>query len=192
MAVTKPLKLAAALGLSLVLAGCSGGGGLFGRAGGDGSPRAASPRTTGTGGLAGPRFEVPEGVIDAEDEFAVITDDTGRPQTLASLFGAADDPNVTVRVNRYLWRASLEVLSFLPVEAADPFGGVIVMGWGAAPGSGRQYRATVYIQDPALEARSLRVAVVTRGGAANRDTVRQIEDAILTRARQLRIQDRGL
>ncbi|MCC6007697.1 MAG: DUF3576 domain-containing protein, partial [Rhodobacteraceae bacterium] len=78
------------------------------------------------------------------------------------------------------------------IEAADPFSGVIVMGWGTAPGTSRQYRATVYVQDPALEARSLRVALVTRGGPANAETVRRIEDAILTRARQLRVQDSRL
>lgn len=110
-------------------------------------------------------------------------------EKIFDLFNNADDPNVTLAVNKYIWNASLDVLSFLPVEGADPFSGVIVMGWGRAKGSNRQYRATVYIQDAALDARSLRVALVTRGGPANRDTVRAIEDAILTRARQLRIAD---
>jgi hypothetical protein len=108
------------------------------------------------------------------------------------MFGNADDPNVTIGVNKYLWNASLDVLSFLPVEAADPFTGVIVTGWGRPAGSGRSYRATVYVQDPALDARSLRVALVTRNGPASRDTIRQIEDAILTRARQMRIADSKL
>lgn len=112
--------------------------------------------------------------------------------TLLELFSGADDPNVTIGVNKYIWNATLDVLSFLPVEAADPFSGVIVMGWGRPKGSARSYRATVYIQDPALDARSLRVALVTKGGPANRDTVRAIEDAILTRARQMRIADSKL
>jgi len=105
------------------------------------------------------------------------------------LFRNADDPNVTIGVNKYIWNATLDVLSFLPVEAADPFSGVIVMGWGSPSGSGRAYRATVYIQDPALDARSLRVALISRSGPAPKDTVRAIEDAILTRARQMRIAD---
>ncbi len=111
---------------------------------------------------------------------------TGKIQ---DLFKNRDDPNVTVAVNKYIWNATLDILSFMPVEAADPFSGVIVMGWGSAAGSSRQYRATVYIQDPALDARSLRVALMTRGGPASKDTIRQIEDAILTRARQMRIAD---
>lgn len=108
------------------------------------------------------------------------------------LFGNRDDPNVTVEVNKYIWRASLEVLNFLPIEAADPFTGVIVTGYGTPPGGGRAYRATIYVQDPALDARSLTLALQTRSGPASAETVRAVEDAILTRARQLRVQDSRL
>jgi hypothetical protein len=109
--------------------------------------------------------------------------------TIWDLFSNNDDPNVTVEVNRYLWNASLEILDFMPIEAADPFSGVISFGYGTPPGGGTAYRATVFVTDPALEARSLRVALQSRGGAVGRETARQIEDAILTRARQLRIRD---
>ncbi|CTQ49390.1 DUF3576 domain-containing protein [Jannaschia donghaensis] len=119
-----------------------------------------------------------------------------RSQSLQSsvfdLFSNADDPNVTLEVNRYLWAATLDVLNFLPVQNADPFSGVIQFGYGTPPGGGRAYQATVLIQDPALDARSLNVALRTRGGAVDRDTQRAIEDAILTRARQLRIRDSTL
>ncbi len=97
-----------------------------------------------------------------------------------------------VAVNRYLWAASLDVLNFLPVQSVDPFTGVIVMGFGTPPGGSRAYRATVYITDPALDARSLSVALQSRGGAVPTETQRAIEDAILTRARQIRIADGGL
>ena len=108
------------------------------------------------------------------------------------LFNNADDPNVTLEVNRYLWAATLDVLNFLPVQNADPFSGVIQFGYGVPPGGGQAYQATVLIQDPALDARSLNVALRTRGGAVSRETQRAIEDAILTRARQLRIRDSNL
>ena len=108
----------------------------------------------------------------------------------------SDDSNVNVKVSKYLWAASLETLNFLPVEAADPFTGVIVMGWGRAPGSNQQYKATVFIKDPALEARSLTLSLVRRTGGgsapASAELVRQVEDAILTRARQLRVADSKL
>jgi hypothetical protein len=113
-------------------------------------------------------------------------------ETIWDLFENNLDPNTTVEVNKYIWNASLEVLDFLPIESVDPFTGVIVTGFGTAPGSGRSYRATVYVQDPALDARSLRVALATRSGPADPDTVLAVEDAILTRARQLRLRDANL
>lgn len=114
-------------------------------------------------------------------------------ETIFDLFGNNDDPSVTVEVNRYLWRASLEVLDFMPLEAADPFTGILVFDYATPPGGSRAYRATVHVSDPALEARSLRVALQGRGGAAvSRETARQVEDAILTRARQLRVADGNL
>lgn len=97
-----------------------------------------------------------------------------------------------VGVNKYIWSASLEVLNFLPVESVDPFTGVIITGFGNPPGGGREYRATVLIQDAALDARSLNLSMNTRGGPADTATVRAVEDAILTRARQLRIADERL
>ena len=95
----------------------------------------------------------------------------------------------SVQVNRYLWTASLDVLNFLPIQSVDPFTGVIVTGYGTPPGGGRAYRATVHITDPALEARSLRVAIQTQSGPVAAGTARAVEDAILARARQLRISD---
>ena len=115
-----------------------------------------------------------------------------RESTIWDLFSNVDEPNVTIEVNKYIWQASLEVLNFLPIQSVDPFSGVIVTGFGTPPGGGRAYRATVYVQDPALDARSLKVALVSRGGPVSADTVRAVEDAILTRARQLRIRDSKL
>ena len=90
-------------------------------------------------------------------------------------------------VNKYLWQASLDVLSFLPINTADPFTGLIVFGKGRAPGSSQIYSANVFISDPALDARALRVVVRTSGGLASAETQREIENAILSRARELRI-----
>ena len=79
-----------------------------------------------------------------------------------------------------------------PIQSVDPFTGVIVMGFGTPPGGNRSYRATVYITDPALDARSLNVALQSRNGAVPIETQRAVEDAILSRARQLRIGDGAL
>ena len=69
-----------------------------------------------------------------------------------------------VKVNRYIWQASLEVLDFMPIERIDPFSGIIVMGFGTPPGGRTAYRATVHVSEPALDARTLRVALATRNG----------------------------
>lgn len=130
---------------------------------------------------------------DAQRAALAKANGEGNRSTVWDLFANSDDPNTTVEVNKYLWNASLDVLSFLPVESVDPFTGVISTGYGTPPGGGRAYRATIYVQDPALDARSLKVALQSRGGGAvSPETERAVEDAILTRARQLRIQDMGL
>ncbi|MFT5868858.1 MAG: hypothetical protein ACI8TF_000966 [Paracoccaceae bacterium] len=148
----------------------------------------------GCGGRVGNFFDL-SSEMGVETEAQLIEsgaiEDPNR-ETFWDLFVNVDDPNVTVEVNRYIWNASLEILDFLPIEGSDPFSGVIVFGYGTPPGGSRAYRATVYVQDPALDARSLRVALQTRSGPVNRDTAQQIEDAILTRARQLRIRDSNL
>lgn len=177
MKLNNPVKTMALLGVIAVLAGC-GGSRQFG---GDGSifaPRDNAGQVS-EGTLRQRRNTPPEIQRALARERGTIWD----------LFGNRDDPNVTVEVNKYIWNASLDVLSFLPLEAADPFSGVIVTGFGRPPGGGRAYRATIYVQDPALDARSLNLALMTQSGPASRETVQAVEDAILTRARQLRIAD---
>jgi hypothetical protein len=117
------------------------------------------------------------------------------PESFFDLFRRSADPERNVAVNRFLWAASLDTLSFLPLEGADPFTGVIVTDWGRVGADPTPYRVTVLITEPALDARSLRVAAFRQqGGRAVPvgDTEnRQIENAILTRARELRIAEFG-
>ena len=56
-----------------------------------------------------------------------------------------------VKVNRYIWQASLEVLDFMPIERIDPFSGIVVMGFGTPPGGRTAYRATVHVSEPDLQ-----------------------------------------
>lgn len=117
--------------------------------------------------------------------------ETNPNNTIWSIFNKKSSES-TVLVNKYLWSASLEVLGFLPITSVDPFTGVIVTGYGTPPGGGRSYRATVLIDDPALDARSLHIALQSRGGSVSKATSRAVEDAILSRARELRITDNKL
>jgi hypothetical protein len=98
-------------------------------------------------------------------------------------------------VNSYLWRATLDTITFMPVNSADPFGGVIITDWHAAADAPMErFKLNIYILGRALRADGVRVAVFrqVRDGAGWRDaavaakTGTKIEDAILTRARQLR------
>ncbi|MEM6637001.1 MAG: DUF3576 domain-containing protein [Pseudomonadota bacterium] len=124
------------------------------------------------------------------DDF--VDERTRNDSSFFDLFQTQLDPNVTLEVNKYIWNASLEILNFLPVEQADPFSGVLVTGFGTPPGGSTAYRATIFVRDPALDARSLSLSMRTRSGPVDPDTLRAVEDAILTRARQLRVQEANL
>lgn len=126
--------------------------------------------------------------LESPGDRALSDDGTGRRTTIWDAFRPSRVEN-TVQVNRYIWRASLDVLNFLPIQTVDPYTGVIVTGYGRPPGGGKAYRATILVSDPALEARSLKVALATRSGPVAGATQRAVEDAILARARQLRIAD---
>ena len=117
----------------------------------------------------------------------VLIDDNGK---LGDLFKSGGDEIGSV--NKYLWQASIEVLNFLPINSADPFSGIIVFGKGKAPGSSQSYDATIYISDPALDARSLSVTVRSSNGTISLGAKREIESAILSRARQLRLKELDL
>ncbi len=127
----------------------------------------------------------------AASDIRTADEEQGRG-TIWDLFRSRGDQGQVGAVNKYIWFAALETLDFLPVQSSDPFTGVITTGYGTPPGGGRAYRATIYVSDPALDARSLNVALMTRSGPASASTVRAVEDAILTRARQLRQQDSRL
>ena len=112
----------------------------------------------------------------------VLVDDNGKLGDLLK-----SDGDEIGSVNKYLWQASLEVLNFLPINSADPFSGIIVFGKGKAPGSTQIYDATIYVSDPALDARSLSVTVRSSNGVISSVAKREIENAILSKARQLRL-----
>lgn len=116
------------------------------------------------------------------------------------VFGRRDedsnDGSTGIGVNSFLWRASLDTISFMPLASADPFGGVIITDWYTAPEKpDERFKINVFILDRQLRSDGISVKVFRqemRGGrwADSRvadDTGTQLEDAILTRARQLRV-----
>jgi len=156
---TKPALTILAAGLTLVAVSACGRGNIAERIGGT------------------PDAPVSDGTPSRTEEAG---------STIWDIFRPRRNENI-VAVNKYIWNGALDVLDFLPIQAVDPFTGVITTGYGTPPGGGRSYRATVYISDPALDARSLKVALQGRDGRpVDVSTQRAVEDAILARARQLR------
>jgi hypothetical protein len=102
-----------------------------------------------------------------------------------------------IGVNSYLWRATLDTLAFMPLASADPYGGVVITDWYINPEKpDERFKCTVYILDARLRADGLNVTVFKEisngaGGWSPSPTAGQtstdIENSILTRARQLRL-----
>jgi hypothetical protein len=134
------------------------------------------------------------------------------PNTRSTIFGpgglfgsggAEDTPGgqTGVGVNFFLWRASLDTISFMPLASADPFGGVIITDWYSDPKAPQErFKLTVYILSRDLRADGLRVALfrqeVDAMGSWHDTPVDpavavQLEDTILTRARQMRMASSG-
>lgn len=117
------------------------------------------------------------------------------------LFGSrkdnSEDGSGGVAVNSYLWRAALDTVSFMPLASADPFGGVILTDWYVDPAApGERTKLNVFILGRELKADGIRVKVfkqtAKKGGnwkdaPVAAETERKLEDAILTRARQMRV-----
>ena len=113
---------------------------------------------------------------------------------------AGGNNRLTLGVNSYLWHATLDTLAFMPLQSADPFGGVVITDWYVAPNApDERLKVTIYIMDLALRADALKVVVfrqvrsgaVWQDAAPSPDTAHKLEDSILTRARELRLATLG-
>jgi hypothetical protein len=121
------------------------------------------------------------------------------PHLFGARSGNVANPSqaASVSVNGYLWRATLDTLSFMPLASADPYGGVIITDWYVNPEKpDERLKCTIYILDARLRADGLNVTVFrqAKDAAGNwvdaptaAQTETDLENAILTRARQLRL-----
>ncbi len=126
---------------------------------------------------------------DGRGLFAPDKDKSGRDST--NLFSGGG----IMQVNRYLWTASLDVISFMPLSQADAVGGVIVTEWHALPEQPNQrYKANITMSGTVLRADALNVILFKQvksgsdwqSAPVSDDTLQQFKDSILTRARELR------
>jgi len=106
-----------------------------------------------------------------------------------------------IGVNSFLWRATLDTLAFMPFTSADPFGGVIITDWYEDPKTkGERFKVTALILDKTLRADGVKITLfkqklddkgVWRDIEVNPRVGRELEDTILTRARELRLAQTG-
>jgi hypothetical protein len=117
----------------------------------------------------------------------------------ASDLAATRQPQIGqgISVNSFLWRAALDTLSFMPLASADPFGGVIITDWYSPPDAPvERFKVNVFILDRHLSSDGIRAAVFRQKREADGrwvdspvsgSTQTDLENAILARARQLRV-----
>lgn len=110
-----------------------------------------------------------------------------------------------IGVNSFLWRASLDTISFMPIVQADAFGGIILTDWYEDPAAQKtdlreRFKVNITILDDRLRADGIRVALFKqkydakagwRDQVISKDSEREIENTILTRARELRVKQTG-
>lgn len=134
------------------------------------------------------RDRTPGRLTGADDGIILLGTSRNRPET---------ETGSGLGVNAYLWRATLDTLSFMPLASADPFGGVIITDWYSPPGAqSERFKATAYVMGRQLRSDGVRIAVFrqVRSGAGWVDaavtpaTGSELEDRILARARELRSQ----
>ncbi len=116
---------------------------------------------------------------------------------LLSLGGGDKNGGPGIGINSYMWRATLDTLAFLPLVSADPFGGVIITDWYEDPkAKGERFKVNALIIDKALRADGVKITVfkqkldekgVWRDVEVNKNLATDLEDTILTRAREMRL-----
>ena len=95
-------------------------------------------------------------------------------------------------VNSFLWRATLDVLSFAPFQSTDAFGGIIVTDWFKKDNKQIKFTALIKSRDLRSEGINIKAYIKNNKNEISEDIElsRKIEDLILTKARVLRIQNK--
>lgn len=149
------------------------------------------PETFGPGDVS--RLNVPEGSVlggDGIDFGSILGFGDNRPGGKDGAKGSG------IGVNSFLWRATLDTFAFMPLSSADPFGGVIITDWYSPPETpNERFKANIFILDRQLRADGIRVALFRQKFTDNnwldakveRKTATNLENQILVRARQLRV-----
>lgn len=141
-------------------------------------------------------YAVPQSAKDTRQESrGSLTGGDG----LLSIGGSSDQNSGggQIGVNSFLWRATLDTLSFMPLTTTDPFGGVVLTDWYEDPKvRGERFKVNALILDKTLRSDGIKITLfkqnadkkgVWRDTDVNPRVARDLEDTILTRARELRL-----
>jgi hypothetical protein len=180
----RSITVIVAVATTLAIAGCSGA-----------KPNPTDPASMGPQS-PGSTGTMPGGSILGDDALVLGTGKK-RPGDANAAGGSGGG---SLGVNAYLWRGALDTLSFMPLASADPFGGVIITDWFTpAASSDERFKATAYILGRELRSDGVRVAIfrqVLQNGQwvdapVSAVTVGEIENKVLSRARELREQSQA-
>lgn len=137
------------------------------------------------------------GRLTGQDDGVVLFGTSRSSSSGNASAGAPGAGGAGIGVNAYLWRATLDTLSFMPLASADPFGGVIITDWYSPPGAtAERFKATAYVMGRQLRSDGVRVSVFRQVRQGNNwtdalvtpATAAELEDRVLARARELRSQ----
>jgi len=181
--MTSTLKSTIVLGFTAaLLAGCGG----------------AKPNPTDPGyiGQQGPNSagDMPGGSLLGDSNLVF---GTAKPRPGDSGGAGSGTAGGALGVNAYLWRGTLDTLSFMPLASADPFGGVIITDWYTPPtSSNERFKATAYILGRELRSDGVRISIFRQvyqdghwvDASVSPVTIGEIENKVLSRARELRAQ----
>ena len=136
----------------------------------------------------------------SEGPGSFITGKAEQGVKLGDILNLTDSGTTGLPINALLWRASLDILSTIPFADIDAFGGTIVTEWYSVPETPQErIKVTVFVLDRELRSDGIRVVVNTQTKQADGwldagiddKLSRQLEELILTRAREIRGQTIG-
>tara|TARA_B100000989_G_scaffold146568_1_gene109254 strand:- start:122 stop:598 length:477 start_codon:yes stop_codon:yes gene_type:complete len=116
--------------------------------------------------------------------------------SLSDILNPKDKDGISVNVNGYLWRASLDVLSVAPLISTDALGGTIITDWYVNKNiKDKRIKITAYIKTSELRSDGVSVKVhvqklesgIWTNTYTDNKLASQIENNILNEARNYRI-----
>ena len=129
-------------------------------------------------------------IITKKPEPGLFSKDASKGISITDLLNR-DSKSEKFYVNSFLWRASLDILSFAPFQSTDAFGGIIVTEWFLKNNKQLKLTALIKSRDLRSEGINIKAYIKNDKNEISEDKVlsRKIENLILTKARELKIEN---